>query len=129
MFKIDKKTKTMYCNRGDRATIKIKPKNDEMLNKGNKFKFSIVKKKDYNTVYFQKEYEVLEDCSEFFITLSEEDTRFYDVISKETIFWYEFEYNGNNTVIGYFEKDDDEGNPEYSPMEFILLPESPEKED
>lgn len=68
---------------------------------------------------FQKEYIVLEDGDRFNITFSEEDTRFYEPINKATSFWYEIEYNGNQTVIGH----DDNGG-----KELILMPEASQKE-
>lgn len=127
MFKII--DKTIYCTRGDRVTINVKLKDDNIFNIGDRLKFSIVERKDYNKVYFQKEFVILEEKNNFYMTLSEDDTRFYDVISKQKEFWYEIEYNGNNTVIGYEEYTDEEGEPAYRPKEFILLPEAPQKEE
>lgn len=113
MFKIDSE-KNIEINRGDRGTIKIKRKSGS-FSVGDKIKFSIVKKKDYKDLVFQKEYSVLEASDTFYITLTEEDTKIGNIISKPVTYWYEMEYNGNQTPIGY----DDEG-----AKEFILYPEA-----
>lgn len=129
MFRIDKRTKTIYCTRGDRVTIKLKCKYG--FNDGDKIKFSIVDKNNYNNVLLQKMFVITGNVEETYLTFTEEDTRFYDVISKEKLFWYEIEYNGNQTVIGYenYIDSEDEEDVQYRAMEFVLLPEAPEKEE
>ena len=108
---------TIECNRGDRLTLKIVI--DTTFNENDKLKFSIVEKKNYNKVLFQRTYTILEETDEFYITLSEDDTRFSDVISKPVTYWYEIEYNDGQTLIGYDEN---------GAKEFILYPEAPVKE-
>lgn len=130
MFNIDKETKNIYCTRGDRGTIRLTNKISESgsFKANDKFKFSIVEKNNYGNVLFQKEYVVLEDSDTFEITLTEEDTRFYEVISKDTHFNYEIEYNDDNTIVGYHEYTNDKGKIKYTAPEFILLPEADGKE-
>ncbi len=110
--------KSIEINRGDAGTIKLTNKNGN-FNVGDIIKFSIVEKKKYNNLIFQKEYTVAESSATFYLSLTSEDTKIGDIISKPVTYWYEIEYNGNQTLIGY----DDSG-----AKEFILYPEAPEKE-
>lgn len=110
--------KSIEINRGDAGTITLTNKSGN-FNVGDVLKLSIVEKKNYNRVFFQKEYQVEQESDTFDIPLTSEDTKIGDIISKPTVYWYEIEYNGNQTLIGY----DDEG-----AKEFILYPEAPEKE-
>lgn len=116
MFKIDNE-KSIHITRGDRGTIKLTAKNGS-FSIGDKVKISIVEKKDYSNVVFQKEYTVTEEGNVFNLTLSESDTRIGEVISKPVTYWYEIEYNGNQTPISY---DEDKA------KQFILYPEAPNK--
>lgn len=117
-MRFNKEDKSIEINRGDRGTIKVTNKNGS-FSIGDKLKFSIVEKGNYNNVLFQKEYEITEETSIAYIQLTNEDTRFCDVISKEEIFWYEIELNDSHTLVGY----DDE-----KAKKFILYPEAPNKE-
>ena len=130
MFRVDKETKNIYCTRGDRGTIRLKNTTNEsgLFNVNDKFKFSVVEKNNYNNVLFQKEYVVLETSDTFDITLTEEDTRFYEIISKDTHFNYEIEYNNDITIIGYHEYTNERGKIKYTAPEFVLLPEAAEEE-
>lgn len=114
----DKNTKEITVNRGDRFTIKIN-NNLGTFKIGDKIKFSIVEKGDYNNVVLQKEFVVNEESTEFYLTLTSEDTRIGDVISRPVTYWYEVEYNGDQTLIGYDKKE--------KAKKFILLPEAPNK--
>lgn len=118
MIRIDKETKTISMNRGDRATIKLKVKDGKTFTVDDKIKFSIVDKGDYDIVKFQRVYTVLEESDTFFLTLIPDDTRFDEIVSTKKEYWYEIEYNGEYTVIGY---DDDKA------KKFILFPEAPSK--
>ena len=111
--------KSIEINRGDAGTIRLTNKTGN-FEINDKFKFSIVEKKNYNNVVFQKEYTVQEQSETFDIVLTNEDTKIGDIISKPTTYWYEIEYNGEQTLIGY----DDNG-----AKEFILYPEAPNKEE
>lgn len=117
MFKIDS-DKNIEVTRGDSLTIKLTNKNGN-FNIGDKLKLSIVEKKNYNNVILQKEYKVLEKSNSVFLELTSEETRIGDVISKKQEFWYEIEYNGNQTLIGY----DEDG-----AKKFTIYPEAPQKE-
>lgn len=116
-MEFNKEDKTIKINRGSIGTIKITNKNGS-FSVGDKLKLSIVEKGNYNNVLFQKEYEITEESNVAYINLTSEDTRFCDVISKEEVFWYEIEYNGEQTLIGY---DENKG------KKFIIYPEAPNK--
>jgi hypothetical protein len=111
--------KTIEINRGDRGTIVLKNKNGN-FKVGDVLKFSILRKKDYNIVVFQKRYVISEESNTFNIGLTSEDTRIGDIISKPVTYWYEIEYNGDNTILGYDSK---------GAKKFILYPEAPNKEE
>ena len=108
---------TMTHNRGAKGSIKLISKNGN-YKVGTTFKFSIVDEK-YDDVVFQKEFEVKEECSEFFLTFTNEEMRFYKPISQEREFYYEIEMNDDTTLIGY---DEDKH------KKFILYPEAIKKE-
>lgn len=108
--------KTIEINRGDRKTIVLKNKSGT-FKVGDKLKFSIVEKKNYNNVLFQKTYTVTRESKYMPITLSREDMKIGDIISKKLVCWYEIEYNGSQTIVGY----DDDG-----AKELILYPEAPD---
>ena len=116
-MEFNKEDKTIKINRGSIGTIKITNKNGNFAI-GDKLKLSIVEKGNYNNVLFQKEYEITEESNVAYINLTSEDTRFCDVISKEEVFWYEIEYNGEQTLIGYDEN---------KAKKFIIYPEAPNK--
>ena len=116
MFKIDNE-KSIHITRGDRGTIKLTAKNGS-FSIGDKIKISIVEKKDYNNVVFQKEYTIPQESEFAYITLTETDTRIGEVINKPVTYWYEIEYNENQTPIGYDEE---------KAKLFILYPEAPNK--
>ena len=107
---------TIEINRGDRKTIVLKNKSGT-FKVGDKLKFSIVEKKNYNNVLFQKTYTVTRESKYMPITLSREDMKIGDIISKKLVCWYEIEYNGSQTIVGY----DDDG-----AKELILYPEAPD---
>lgn len=111
--------KSIEINRGDAGTIVLKNKSGN-FEIGDTIKFSVVEKKNYNKVVLQKEYTINTQGNTFNIVLDSEDTRFGDIISKPVIYWYEIEYNGNQTLIGYDEN---------GAKEFILYPEAPEMEE
>lgn len=111
--------KSIEINRGDAGTIRLTNKTGN-FEINDKLKFSVVEKKNYKNVVLQKEYTVQEQGETFDIALTSEDTKIGDIISKPTIYWYEIEYNGEQTLIGY----DDNG-----AKEFILYPEAPNKEE
>ena len=109
--------KVIEINRGDRGTLKLINKTGK-FEIGDKLKFSIIDKKEYNNLIFQKEYIVTENSNVTYITLTKKDTTIGDVISKKKEYWYEIEYNGDLTILGF----DDDG-----AKKFILYPEAPTK--
>ena len=116
-MKFDEVTKTISINRGSRGSIKLRNTNGN-FKVGDKIKFSIVNKDNYNDLIFQKEFTVIEESSEFVLTLTNIDTKIGEIISREKIFNYEIEYNNDTTLIGY---DDKKG------KKFILYPEAADK--
>ena len=119
MFKIDNKTKQISITRGDVGTIILTNKSG-VFDVNDKIKFSIVEKKNFNNVILQKEYTITEQADTFNFSLTSEDTTIGDIINKPVVYWYEIEYNGDQTLIGY----DDAG-----PKEFVLYPEAKEGEE
>ena len=87
-------------NRGSRGTIKLINSKGK-FKVGDKFRFSIVEKNDYDNVIFQKEYTVTEESNVAYITLTKEDTTIGDVISKQKQYNYEIKYNDDVTLLGY----------------------------
>lgn len=115
----DKETKEITINRGDRGTI-ILTNTLGNFKVGDKLKFSIIDKGNYKNLVFQKTYTVTEEGTKFYLTLTSEDTRFGEIISREKVYWYEIDYNDGNTLIGY---DKNKG------KKFVLYPEAPERSD
>lgn len=117
-MKFNKEDKSIEINRGSTGTLRIKNKNGS-FSIGDKLKFSIMEKGNYNNVLFQKEIKVTEESNIAYINLTKEDTRFGEVISKEEVYWYEIELNDSQTLIGF----DSE-----KAKKFTLYPEAPDKE-
>lgn len=109
--------KEIEINRGDRGTIKLVSSNGK-FKVGDKLKFSVVDKKDYNNVLFQKEYTITEESNVAYLTLTSEDTKIGEITSKKMEYNYEIEYNGELTLVGY---DSEKG------KKFILYPEAANK--
>ena len=118
-FEFDKETKVIAVNRGDRGAIRLINNKGNFL-PGDKIKFSIVDKKNYGNLVFQKTFTIGEESPEFCLTLTKLDTKIGDIISSAVTYWYEIEYNGDNTLVGYDRKT--------KAKKFILLPEAPDKE-
>ncbi len=115
MFIIDEETYTMHLNRGDQAIIRL-TNTDSVFVPGDTIAFSIMKKGNAGDIVFQKFFEVEEESNTFDIILDSNETRIGNVIRSGSVtYWYEIEYNGINTLIGYF-KD--------GPKELILYPEA-----
>ena len=103
-MRYDSEDKSLSINRGDRGTIRLKLKDNKTFSVGDKIKFSIVNRRDYNDVVFQKEYTVTTEGNTFDLLLTKEDTTIGDIISKPVTYNYEIEYNGNRTLLGYDEE-------------------------
>ena len=111
--------KNITLNRGDRATIKLTSSGSNFKS-GDKLRLSIVDRRNYDNVVFQKEYPISEDADTAYITLTKEDTAIGPIISRPKEYWYEIEYDGDMTIVGY----DSNG-----AKKFTLLPEAPERSD
>lgn len=119
MFKTDN-NKNIYLNRGDAMTIRLTSSNRNFV-KGDKIKFSVVKKNDYKTVYLQKEFIIEEGGESVELVFNSEDTKIGPLlINGPVVYWYEIELNESDTIIGY----DLNG-----PKQLILYPEAPQKEE
>ena len=114
---VDPITKQMEINRGDRGTFRLTAEEGNFM-PDDKIVFSIIERQNYNNVVFQKEYIVLNEAPYFDITLTKEDTRIGPIISNKVEYWYEVEYNGDQTLIGFDRN---------RQKKFILYPEAPIK--
>ena len=108
---------TITHNRGDKGAIRLINKNGT-FKKRDRLTFSIVKKGNYDDVVFQKLFIVTEECDAFYLTFTNEEMRFSDVISVRTTYYYEIDMNDDTTIIGH-DKDGDKL--------FILYPEAAKK--
>ncbi|MBR6641705.1 MAG: hypothetical protein IKL08_05895 [Clostridia bacterium] len=114
----DEKTKEITVNRGDRGTVILKNTIGD-FKVGDKIKFSIVEKGNYNNVVFQKRFVVTQEGPTFPLTFTKQDMTIGPIISKDVTYWYEVEYNGDSTLLGFDKK---------KGKKFILFPEAPDKE-
>lgn len=114
---VDPITKQIEINRGDRGTFRLTTEEGNFM-PDDKIVFSIIERQNYNNVVFQKEYIVLNEAPYFDITLTKEDTTIGPIISNKVEYWYEVEYNGDQTLIGFDRN---------RQKKFILYPEAPIK--
>lgn len=108
MFKINPTTKQIDLTRGDVATIGISIPNsdgtDYVFQKGDIVRFSVYKKKDCHCVELVKDTEVTQETTLVNISLTKEDTKIGELISKDVDYWYEVVLNPDTapqTIIGY----------------------------
>lgn len=114
MFIIDEKY-NMHLNRGDQIIIRL-TNTDSTFQPGDTLAFSIMRKGNAGDIVFQKFFTIDEATSTFDMILTSEETRIGNVIKSGNVpYWYEIEYNGTNTLVGYFTD---------GPKEFILYPEA-----
>ncbi len=108
MFKINDDL-SIHMTRGDAATFGL-----NAIDNGKNYTFvvgdivrlKVFEKKGCGCVVLQKDTRVEEETETVAISLSGEDTRFGDLISKPVDYWYEVELNPEtlpNTIIGYDE--------------------------
>lgn len=126
MFVINE-DKSIHITRGDVAFFSIEAKTDTgetyKFLPGDVVRFKVFGKKDCENVVLSKDFAVEAEANEVSIYLEEKDTKFGDVISKPTDYWYEVElnpYTNPQTILGY----DDDG-----AKVFKLFPEGNEAED
>jgi hypothetical protein len=100
---------TILCTRGDAGGLYV-----QATFNGEAYTFrpldvvrlKVFAKKDCETVVLQKSVTVQEETTQVEIMLSGDDTKFGEVISKPTDYWYEVELNPDTmpqTIIGYDE--------------------------
>lgn len=100
---------SIYATRGDTVFFTVMAEdngNTYFFEAGDVLRMKIFRKKDANTVVLEKLFPVTARTDRFVILLTEEDTKFGDVISKPTDYWYEIELNpfaNPQTIIGYDE--------------------------
>ena len=112
---------SIYATRGDIVFFDVSAKKDNgenyLFTAGEVLRVKIYGKKDAESVVMQKDFIVDHDTEEVCILLTEEDTKFGEVISKPKDYWYEVElnpYNNPQTIVGYNED---------GPAVFRLFPE------
>jgi hypothetical protein len=111
---------SIYLTRGDAVTISLNAMSDlapYTFIVGDIVRLKVFEKKACHCVVLQKDVQVTEASETVDIALSGDDTKFCELISKPTDYWYEIELNPETapqTIIGY----DDNG-----PKVFRLFPE------
>ena len=112
---------SIYVTRGDIGSLKVGIKVSEdteyVFKSGDIVRLTVYERKHPERVVLRKDVEVTSDTSTVAITLSRDDTKIGDLISKPVDYWYEVELNPDTvpqTFIGY----DVDG-----PMIFRLFPE------
>lgn len=118
---------SIHATRGDVVFLRvaaehvgIPDKNGELyrFKPGDVVRMSVCAKKNCSNVVMQKDFLVEAETDHVDIILEKYDTKFGNIISKPTVFWYEVELNPDTipkTIIGY----DADG-----PKVFMLYPEA-----
>ena len=102
---------SIYATRGDIVYFSVAADDDGKPYKfqaGDVVRIKVYGKKDAENVVLQKDFPVFDITESVEIYLTEEDTKFGEVISKPKDYWYEVElnpYDNPQTIIGY----DDDG--------------------
>ena len=100
---------SIYATRGDIVFFSVTAEDDGKPYKfqpGDVVRIKVYGKKDAESVVLQKDFPVLEITESVEITLTEQDTKIGEVISKPRDYWYEVELNpftNPQTIIGYDE--------------------------
>lgn len=124
MFKINA-DKSIFVTRGDAVTISIAASDGESpytFVVGDIVRLKVFEKKACHCVVLQKDVQVAKASETVDIALSGGDTKFGELISKPTDYWYEVELNPDSqpqTIVGY----DEDG-----AKVFRLYPEGGDKE-
>ena len=107
MFEI-LKDKTICLTRGDIANIVVSANLQDgqtyTFQPGDVIRLTVYKKRGCANVLIQKDITIREEAQTATICLEKEDTRFGDIISFPTDYWYEVELNPDTapqTIIGY----------------------------
>jgi len=121
MYKIE--GRNIYITRGDACVISIKSselnelgeKVSHIFKQGDILSLGIYKENGYSKgPMFYKEITLDEDSEIVDFILTSEDTKFGKYINKPKNYWYEIQYNKDQTILGY-----DESGPKL----FVLYPE------
>lgn len=117
---------SIYATRGDTVFFTVEAQTetgeDYEFQAGDVLRMKIFGKKDAESVVLEKCFPITSNTKQFVILLTEEDTKFGEVISKPKDYWYEVELNpftNPQTIIGY----DDNG-----AKVFKLFPEGADSE-
>ena len=108
MYKVNEDM-SIYATRGDVVLISVSAMNGDeayVFQAGDVVRFKVCSKKNCADVLLQRDFAVVEETESVELLLTEEDTKFDDVISKPTDYWYEVELNPFDypqTIIGYDE--------------------------
>lgn len=100
---------SIYVTRGDAAVFSVTCDNNgvnHVFKAGDVVRLKVYGKKDATNVVLQKDFHIFKETEVVAMYLSEHDTKFGDVISKPTDYWYEVElnpYTDPQTLIGYDE--------------------------
>lgn len=100
---------SIYCTRGDAGGFCVQATlagAAHTFRAGDVVRLKVFGKKDCENVVLEKSVTVGEDTEQVEIFLDGEDTKFGDVISKPTDYWYEIELNPDTkpqTIVGYDE--------------------------
>lgn len=109
----------IHINRGDSGVIDfiipLEGCKRYMFNVGDVISFGVYKKNGFNECpLIYKKIKVEHATDIISIELTKEDTTIGDLVNRVVDYWYEIQYNGDETVLGY----DDEG-----AKLFVLYPE------
>lgn len=106
MFLIDEE-KTIHCTRGDAAVFSV----GALINgaaytfkNGDVIRLNVMKRKECTDIVLTKDFAVTEETEAVEVSLTGDDTKIGDVISKPLDYWYEVELNPDTkpqTIIGY----------------------------
>jgi hypothetical protein len=102
---------TIYCTRGDSGGFNVRATfrgngDGYTFRAGDVVRFMVYGKKDCENVVLTKSVTLDEDSVQAEFFLDGDDTKFGDVISKPTDYWYEVELNPDTkpqTIVGYDE--------------------------
>ena len=118
---------SIYATRGDTVFFTVMAEDEAgatyFFEAGDVLRIKVFQKKNANNVVLEKCFPITAKTDRYTILLTEEDTKFGDVISKPVDYWYEIELNpftNPQTIIGY----DDDG-----PKVFKLFPEGKDSEE
>ncbi len=110
MFKINS-DKSIWLTRGDVAVINVTAKNSDKtqytFKKGDVLRFNVFKKSACHSIVMSKDVTIDADKKEVQISLTSNDTRIGEIISKPVEYWYEIALNpdtAQQTIIGYAEE-------------------------